>query len=39
MNDTNYIFLTFVTRYLPAGLAGLVLAVIFGPPCRRSQPR
>jgi SSS family solute:Na+ symporter len=30
LNDTNYIFLTFVTRYLPAGLVGLVLAVIFG---------
>jgi Na+/proline symporter len=30
MVDTNYIFLTFVTRYLPAGLVGLVLAVIFG---------
>ena len=29
-NDTNYIFLTFVTRHLPAGLVGLVLAVIFG---------
>jgi solute:Na+ symporter, SSS family len=29
-NDTNYIFLTFVMRYLPAGLVGLVLAVIFG---------
>ena len=28
--DTNYIFLSFVTRYLPAGLVGLVLAVIFG---------
>ncbi len=28
--DTNYIFLTFVTRYLPAGLVGLVLAVILG---------
>jgi Na+/proline symporter len=28
-SDTNYIFLTFVTRYLPAGLVGLVLAVIF----------
>ena len=27
--DTNYIFLTFVTRYLPAGLVGLVIAVIF----------
>ncbi len=30
LNDTNYIFLTFVTRHLPAGLVGLVLAVIFG---------
>jgi Na+/proline symporter len=28
-NDTNYIFLTFVMRYLPAGIVGLVLAVIF----------
>jgi len=28
--DTNYIFLTFVTRHLPTGLVGLVLAVIFG---------
>ena len=28
-NDTNYIFLSFVTRYLPAGLVGLVIAVIF----------
>jgi Na+/proline symporter len=28
--DTNYIFLTFVTRYLPAGLVGLLLAAIFG---------
>ncbi len=28
--DTNYIFLTFVTRHLPVGLVGLVLAVIFG---------
>nr|MCU0247473.1 sodium:solute symporter [Bryobacter sp.] len=28
-NDTNYIFLSFVTRYLPAGLVGLVLAAIF----------
>jgi Na+/proline symporter len=27
--DTNYIFLTFVTRYLPAGVVGLVLAAIF----------
>jgi Na+/proline symporter len=30
VNDTNYIFLTFVTQYLPAGLVGLVLAVILG---------
>jgi Na+/proline symporter len=28
-NDTNYIFLTFVLAYLPAGLVGLVLAVVF----------
>ncbi|MCC6588270.1 MAG: sodium:solute symporter [Bryobacterales bacterium] len=28
--DTNYIFLYFVTHYLPIGLAGLVLAVVFG---------
>ncbi len=28
-NDSNYVFLSFVTRYLPAGLVGLVLAVIF----------
>ncbi len=27
--DTNYIFLSFVTRYMPAGLVGLVIAVIF----------
>ncbi len=28
-NDTNYIFLSFVTRYLPSGIVGLVIAVIF----------
>ena len=28
-NDTNYIFLSFVTHYLPAGLVGLIIAVIF----------
>ncbi len=28
-NDTNYIFLGFVTRYMPAGLVGLVMAAIF----------
>jgi Na+/proline symporter len=29
-NDTNYVFLTFVTRYLPEGLVGLVIVVVFG---------
>jgi SSS family transporter len=29
VNDTNYIFLSFVTKYLPAGLVGLILAAIF----------
>jgi Na+/proline symporter len=28
-NDTNYIFLTFVLTYLPAGLVGLIFACIF----------
>jgi Na+/proline symporter len=28
-SDTNYVFLSFVVRYLPAGLVGLVLAAIF----------
>jgi len=28
-NDTNYVFLSFVTRYMPAGLVGLVLAAVF----------
>ena len=28
-NDTNYIFLSFVTHYLPRGLVGLILGVIF----------
>jgi len=28
-NDTNYIFLSFVMHYLPAGLVGLILAVVF----------
>ncbi len=28
-NDTNYIFLSFVTRFLPAGIVGLLIAVIF----------
>lgn len=29
VNDTNYIFLTFVTNYLPVGLIGLLIAIIF----------
>jgi len=28
-NDTNYIFLSFVTQYLPQGLIGLLIAIIF----------
>lgn len=28
-NDTNYIFLSFVTRYLPVGVVGLAIGVIF----------
>lgn len=28
-NDTNYIFLQFVIDYLPAGLVGLLIAIIF----------
>jgi Na+/proline symporter len=28
-NDTNYIFMSFVTHYLPVGVVGLVLGVIF----------
>ena len=28
-SDTNYIFLSFVTNYLPVGVVGLVIAVIF----------
>ena len=28
-DDTNYIFLSFVTRYFPAGLVGLIIAAIF----------
>jgi SSS family solute:Na+ symporter len=28
-NDTNYIFLSFVMKYLPAGLVGLIFACIF----------
>jgi SSS family solute:Na+ symporter len=28
-SDTNYVFLSFVVKYLPAGLLGLVLAAVF----------
>jgi len=28
-NDNNYIFLSFVTQYLPKGLIGLLIAIIF----------
>jgi SSS family transporter len=28
-NDTNYIFLSFVTHYLPMGVVGLIIGVIF----------
>ena len=28
-DDTNYIFLSFVTHYLPVGVVGLVIGVIF----------
>ncbi len=28
-NDTNYIFLRYVIRYLPSGLTGLIMAAIF----------
>jgi Na+/proline symporter len=28
-NDTNYVFLAFVKEYLPAGLKGLLIAIIF----------
>jgi Na+/proline symporter len=29
INDTNYVFLSFVTQYLPRGLIGLLVAIIF----------
>ena len=28
-DDTNYIFLSYVTKYLPVGIVGLIIAVIF----------
>ncbi|WP_345954188.1 sodium:solute symporter [Mucilaginibacter sp. PAMB04168] len=29
VNDTNYVFLNFVTHYLPKGLIGLLIAIVF----------
>lgn len=29
VNDSNYVFLCFVTEYLPVGLVGLLIAIIF----------
>jgi solute:Na+ symporter, SSS family len=29
-NDVNYVFLTFVTTFLPAGLVGLIIVIVFG---------
>lgn len=29
VNDSNYIFLSFVTEYLPVGMVGLLIAIIF----------
>jgi solute:Na+ symporter, SSS family len=29
INDTNYVFLSFVTNFLPVGLVGLLIAIIF----------
>lgn len=29
INDSNYVFLSFVTQYMPAGLVGLLIAVVF----------
>ena len=28
-NDTNYVFLTFVTRHIPPGIVGLIIAAVF----------
>ena len=28
-NDNNYVFLSFITRYLPHGLIGLLIAIVF----------
>ena len=32
--DADYVFLSFVMRTLPRGVVGLLLAVVFAPPCR-----
>lgn len=29
INDTNYVFLSFVTNYLPVGVVGILIAIIF----------
>lgn len=29
VNDTNYVFLSFVTQHLPVGIVGLLIAIIF----------
>jgi Na+/proline symporter len=29
LNDSNYIFLTFVTQHLPVGIVGILIAIIF----------
>ncbi len=29
LNDTNYVFLGFVTKYMPVGVVGLIMAAIF----------
>ena len=29
LDDTNYVFLNFVTHYLPKGLIGLLIAIVF----------
>ena len=36
-SDTNYIFLSFITNYLPVGLVGLMIGVIRGGIANRSS--
>ena len=38
-NDTNYIFLPFVTHYFPVGVIGLVIAVILNAAMSSSSGR